>query len=379
MFRGAIPYDFFRVGGTLDPDTPSYVERPADRELLRLVLSGEYCNVLTARQRGKSSLMIRTAAELERREVHVAKIDVSGLGANVEPSEWYLGFLKLIRQEMHLEVDVIEWWSAQQKLSPVQRFTKFVREETLAKRDGKIVIFVDEIDSTLTLGFTDDFFAAIRALYNERATDPEYKRLAFVLVGVARPADLIKDRRRTPYNIGRTLELRDFTLREAEVLLPGLEQVNPRRSRVALRRIMYWTEGHPFLTQKLCAELVSSRLDGWFDEQIDSLVTELFFDPGAIRAEFNLKYTERYVRESPRRVGVLKMYRRVLEEKQVRDEERSLEISHLKLSGLVKATPAGYLRVRNRIYERVFGTDWVQKSMPGFCERITDFFGRRRR
>ena len=33
-------------------------------------------------------------------------------------------------------------------------------------------MFVDEIDTTLRLDFTDDFFAAIRFLYQNRAADP---------------------------------------------------------------------------------------------------------------------------------------------------------------------------------------------------------------
>ena len=64
------------------------------------------------------------------------------------------------------------------------------------------MIFVDEIDTTLRLDFTDDFFAAIRFLYQHRAADPALERLSFVLIGVATPGDLIKDAARTPFNIG---------------------------------------------------------------------------------------------------------------------------------------------------------------------------------
>ena len=69
--------------------------------------------------------------------------------------------------------------------------------------------FLDEIDSTLNpkLTWTDDLFTALRGMHNERPMVPAYERLAFCLIGVAWPNELIKDRRTTPYNVGRTLEL----------------------------------------------------------------------------------------------------------------------------------------------------------------------------
>lgn len=79
-----------------------------------------------------------------------------------------------------------------------------------------IVIFIDEIDSTLSLPFNaDDFFALIRACH-------EYKRLTFALLGVATPGDLIADKTRTPFNIGRAIQLNGFQWHEVEPLGRGL-------------------------------------------------------------------------------------------------------------------------------------------------------------
>jgi hypothetical protein len=44
------------------PEARSYIVREADDELYRLLMSGEFCYILTTRQMGKSSLMARTAA-----------------------------------------------------------------------------------------------------------------------------------------------------------------------------------------------------------------------------------------------------------------------------------------------------------------------------
>ena len=71
------PSQFFKVGGTLSLDAISYIKRPADEQLLQLTLTGEYCNVLTARQMGKSSLMVRTAQSLQEQGVRTAIIDLT--------------------------------------------------------------------------------------------------------------------------------------------------------------------------------------------------------------------------------------------------------------------------------------------------------------
>ena len=91
------------------------------------------------------------------------------------------------------------------------------------------MIFVDEIDTTLRLDFTDDFFTAIRFLYQLRAVDATLQRLSFVLIGVATPGDLIKDVARTPFNIGHRIELTDFTVEEAQALTTHLAVPEPLR------------------------------------------------------------------------------------------------------------------------------------------------------
>jgi AAA-like domain len=75
------------------------------------------------------------------------------------------------------------------RLGVTQR-TKFFEEVLLTEIKTPVVVFVDEIDTTLSLNFTDDFFAAIRYFYNARARSKGLQRLSFVLIGVATPGDL---------------------------------------------------------------------------------------------------------------------------------------------------------------------------------------------
>jgi len=354
--------DFFVAGGTLRPDAPSYVKRAADDELFHLALAGEFCYVLTPRQMGKSSLMVHTARRLEGRGAHTAIIDLTSIGTNVRSEQWYMGLITRLRAQLRLSVDPNVWWAERASLGVVQRFTDFLHDVVLAEIQGPVVIFIDEIDTTLSLDFSDDFFAAIRFTYNVRASDPAYNRLTFVLLGVAAPADLIKDPSRTPFNIGHRVDLYEFSREDAWILQQGLEIDHLAQGKAIFDRIFHWTNGHPYLTQKLCLAVAEARDRNWTDEQIDDLVERLFLSEKA-RKETNLQFVRDRILTYPQRRQLFTLYREVYRGRKMSDDERSLMQNQLKLSGLIKAED-GYLYIRNEIYRRAFDLAWVRENMP---------------
>lgn len=353
--------DFFITGGALRADSPSYVERPADQQLRELIQAGNLCYVLTTRQMGKSSLVARTAGHLQNLGVRSAVIDLTSIGSADTPIDnWYLSVVDELQSQLELSTDAEDWWVDNSHLTHVRRFTKYIEEVTAREAGAKVAIFIDEIDSVLDLSFADDFFAAIRSLYNRQNVITERGLVSFVLLGVAAPDDLIKDRRKTPFNVGTRIELQELAINDAEGLLKGLPEGNPD----ILQRIFYWTEGHPYLTQKIGFAIAGVPNSYWSDEEIDGLVEEQFFTNEAVIQETNLQFVSRRVTGSPNCAQLLRLYRQVYQGKRIRSDERAVYQNELKLYGLVRSNGSGYLQVRNRIYQEVFDLEWIREHLP---------------
>ena len=327
-------------------------------------MPGRDAYVLAPRQMGKSSLMVRTAEALRDEGIRSVIIDLSSIGAEgVTQEQWHLGLLDLMGESLDLETDVIAWWQTYAHLGMSQRLILFYEEVLLAEVEVPVVILIDEIDTTLNLDFSDDFFAAIRYVYNARARVAAFERLSFVLIGVATPSELVSDPRRTPFNIGGRVDLTDFTFAEAKPFARGLGLPSDEAEQV-LRWVLSWTGGHPFLTQRLCKVIADNHHDTWTEGDVEAVVHATFFGEQS-EQDSNLLFIRDWLTgRSHDPLAVLSVYRNVrLGRRAVRDEEQSVVKSHLKLSGVV-LRENGVLLVRNPIYETVFDRQWIKAHWP---------------
>lgn len=258
-----------------------YVEREADRQLSSIISNmGRPGFVLVARQMGKTNLLLNAKHNLEATGDSFVYIDASNsfpdvrsffrniIDVFIDTNEGIDSIVSVADRINHLR-------ASQSKLPHKEHELEL--REVLRAIQNKLIICVDEIDALKKCDYSDQVFAFIRSIYfSGRSNFKEFERVTYILSGVAEPAEIIKNKDISPFNIGEKIYLDDFSMLETRTLL---EKSQIEIGEDALKHLHSLTNGHPRITWDISSKIedLIRRGEQATPSKIDYIVRSLYF------------------------------------------------------------------------------------------------------
>jgi tRNA A-37 threonylcarbamoyl transferase component Bud32 len=330
----------FKTRGPIMPDdTVPYLTRAADRELSSLVQRKDYVALIGPRRSGKTSLLMRLWAELNPQpRFTLAYVDLS-IYSTFDSPRWYRAVYNELVKSARGDLPV--------PATPVCDAIEF-RDELLSVlenelTDRTIIILLDEVE-TVPEEVSTPFFATLRQMFVSRGLQPAFRRLSFVLAGSYIPDELIKDQSISPFRVAEKVYLQD-----SEDIAPLVAQLErperPIASDVAVR-IMEWTEGDLYLTQRICEKLDAAYPTGILTPNAVDQVVEHYVCEDDLFASLETK-----LKDKPRVLWTLDQINH--KQTNLRFSRTNNAIVHGWLLGCLKPNNFGMCVIRNPIYETV--------------------------
>jgi hypothetical protein len=236
--------------------------------------------------------------------------------------------------------------------NPIE-FRRFMLDLARQVRSPRIVVLMDEVEA-VPEKFSDAFFGTVRNIFSSRRKEDEavFEKYLFVLCG-ARELHRLTGGPNSPLNIADRVYLKDFDVTGVQTLVANFQRAGIAVAPETAQWIFDQTNGHPYLTQKLCALVESARPAQITPEVVQTAAEEI------LRSDDHLE----------------KMILQVDAESQFRDQLKEIAagqavgfsrlnptIARLELLGAIR--DAKHCAIRNALYTAAFRRHFGISSAP---------------
>jgi class 3 adenylate cyclase len=249
------------VGGAVPADSPFYIRRRSDDEFLQALEAGESILLVKgARQTGKTSMLAqgtRRARELGRQHA-ITDFQKFNAAQMASDDRFYRLLAATLSRQLGVQYDFDAEWD--EIFGANLNMESFMRS-LLLERDTHLVWFMDEVDKLFTAPFASDFFGLVRSWHNARSTEPDgpWRRLTVIIAYATEAHLFIQDLNQSPFNVGRRLDLEDFSLQQTVDL--NARYGGPLRSCQECEALHKLLGGQPFLTRRALDALATGKCD----------------------------------------------------------------------------------------------------------------------
>jgi hypothetical protein len=230
--------------GAIEPQAAFYVERSADAQATQAIRGqGVTMTIKGGRQVGKTALLVRVAAEAREQGKHVLALDFQLFERPVlgDADTLFRAFCEAVSAGLGVESRVEAFWG---DLGNSYHCTRYFECYLLPRLAAPLVLALDKVERIMSGALRSDFFSMLRAWCQNRATNPIWMRLDLVLVTSIEPYQLVDNLYQSPFNVGLTVALGDFTPAQVDDLNERHGQPFAPAQLQALTALL---GGHPYL------------------------------------------------------------------------------------------------------------------------------------
>lgn len=326
--------------GTLKLDSPFYVKRKADEEIMGQIRKhGSTVIVKGPRQMGKSSLLVRAFADAKKNQMQSLFIDFQNIDqAQLSSIENLLKYLsRKIWREFKTPINPDEYW--EESFGVKENFNGFIQDALLKEAQSPVVILMDEVDRLFSQSYRDDFFATIRGWHTLRAIEDCWNCLNVVITHSTEPSLWIQDINQSPFNVGYPIRLKDFDFQQVTEL--NAKHGSPLKKDHEIEELIILTGGQPYLVRQAFYILVKSQYS------ISKLKEKAIEDRGPFG-----DHLRRFIWYLQSEKGLKDSLRQVLRRGSC---DYETHFFRLKAAGLVKGDTKHSVQMKCQLYEDYFG------------------------
>jgi DNA-binding SARP family transcriptional activator len=235
--------------GAVPVDSPFYLERAEDAAFLQALGQGESTLLIKgARQMGKTSMLARGILTARDRGACVVHTDLETYGPDqkVSMNALCLALAQDLADGLNLDVTPEAGWDPGH--GPGRNLERYLREHALRSVEGRLVWALDSVDALTGYDYSSSVFGLFRSWHNRRALEPggPWRKLTLILLYSTEAHLLIRDRHQSPFNVGFTVGLTDFSADQVRAL--NEKYGRPLETDSDLARLYSLLSGHPYLT-----------------------------------------------------------------------------------------------------------------------------------
>jgi len=251
------------VGG-LPLDSVSYVRRPTDDTFHSgLARCDSIVLIRGARQMGKTSLLARGLQLAAGRGARTAFTDFQRLNRSElhSPETLYKALGAGLADDLELDLYPEDEWNPRR--APNINFESYLKNVILRDPETNLIWALDEVDRLFSCDFGSEVFGLFRSFHNARTRHEKqaapWKRLTLAIAYATEAHLFIADLDQSPFNIGTTVVLEDFTIEQIADL--NLRYDAPLRDQADLESFHGLVGGQPFLVNRGLFEMAENGLD----------------------------------------------------------------------------------------------------------------------